>query len=288
MPDQMTIQAPPAKMTTGDLLAALRAHYVPPVDISQRRQGEAGEPDLLVEEVCAPRSNRRCDLLRIGMWQSRGHRIIVHELKVSRADWLRELADPAKAEAWWPYCHEFWIVAPDGVVDPDELPDGWGLMVPPASQRYRKFRVKKKATSKAPELTAGLMVEIARRVDNYRLGQIARLNSEREEMIYKALQEQRQSSANRALNPDLQRRLELLERLENAIGARLDSFGWEGNDLRPATVSPDELSAALREYTVDHVALQRRSNDLRRATEDLERGARFALKAIGESTEVAP
>lgn len=284
MPDQMTIQAPPAKMTSAELLAALRGHYVTPTDISQRRQGEAGEPDLLVEEVRAPRSNRRCDLLRIGMWQSRGHRIIVHELKVSRSDWLRELADPAKAEAWWPYCHEFWIVAPEGVVDPDEVPDGWGLMVPPANQRHRKFRVKKKATSKTPELTAGLMVEIARRVDNHRLGQIARLNGEREELIYKALQEQRQSSSNKMLNPDLQRRLELLERLEEALGTRLDTFGREGNSRSPGTVSPSELAAALREYTADHVALQRRSEKLRMATEDLERGARFALSVVEEAT----
>lgn len=53
-----------------------------------------------------------------------------HEVKVSRSDWLQELADPSKAESWKRHCDRWWLVAPDGVVRPGELPDGWGLLVP--------------------------------------------------------------------------------------------------------------------------------------------------------------
>lgn len=53
-----------------------------------------------------------------------------HEVKVSRGDWLRELRDPTKADTWRQYCDRWWLVAPAGVARPDELPTGWGLLVP--------------------------------------------------------------------------------------------------------------------------------------------------------------
>ena len=52
-----------------------------------------------------------------------------HEIKVSRADWLSELRDPNKAEAFRPYMHYWWLVVPDkSIVKPGEPPEGWGLM----------------------------------------------------------------------------------------------------------------------------------------------------------------
>ncbi|QTV79468.1 hypothetical protein [Microbacterium sp. NIBRBAC000506063] len=57
-----------------------------------------------------------------------GERQSVHgfEVKVSRADWLTELRDPEKAEAWARYCHYFWLVVADKTIVHDDLPDGWG------------------------------------------------------------------------------------------------------------------------------------------------------------------
>jgi hypothetical protein len=52
------------------------------------------------------------------------------EVKVSRSDWLTELHDPEKAEAWARYCHYFWLVASDRAIVRDDLPEGWGLLVP--------------------------------------------------------------------------------------------------------------------------------------------------------------
>ena len=50
-------------------------------------------------------------------------------MKVSRFDLLRELRDPAKAEAVAQHCDRFWLVAPKEVVlDSDELPAGWGWL----------------------------------------------------------------------------------------------------------------------------------------------------------------
>ena len=56
------------------------------------------------------------------------------EVKVSRSDWLRELADADKAQAWKRYCHHWWLVAPRDVVKPGELPEGWGHLAPAGSR----------------------------------------------------------------------------------------------------------------------------------------------------------
>lgn len=53
-----------------------------------------------------------------------------HEVKVSRSDWLTELRDPSKAEAFRPHMHFWWLVAAEASIVRDDLPDGWGLMVP--------------------------------------------------------------------------------------------------------------------------------------------------------------
>jgi hypothetical protein len=71
---------------------------------------------------------RTADFVALDMWESAGHRIIGHEVKVSRSDWRRELADPTKGEAWAQWCHEWYVVAPRGVVPRAELPVGWGLI----------------------------------------------------------------------------------------------------------------------------------------------------------------
>lgn len=69
-----------------------------------------------------------------------------HEVKVSRSDWLVELKDPEKAEAFKRYMHHWWLVVPDAsIVKPGELPADWGLLV--SSPKGLRARVK------APRLT---------------------------------------------------------------------------------------------------------------------------------------
>lgn len=72
---------------------------------------------------------RTADFIAIDGWDSKGQRIHGHEVKVSRSDWLHELADPSKAEAFKQFCHHWWLVVPDAsIVRGDELPAGWGLL----------------------------------------------------------------------------------------------------------------------------------------------------------------
>jgi len=75
-------------------------------------------------------SYRTLDHVAVDMWGGfSGPVIHGHEVKTSRADWLTELRDPLKAEAFRPYVDYFWLVVSDrDIVKKDELPAGWGLM----------------------------------------------------------------------------------------------------------------------------------------------------------------
>lgn len=78
-------------------------------------------------------ASRSADAVIVGLWPSRGCLMEGVEIKISRADWLRELKKPAKAEAFVPYCDHWWIVAANqDIVRLDEIPPTWGLMVPRA------------------------------------------------------------------------------------------------------------------------------------------------------------
>jgi hypothetical protein len=70
------------------------------------------------------------DALAVHQWPSTGHEVHAYEVKVSRSDFRRELADDcAKSLPWRSWVDYFWIVAPRGIVPVEELPDGWGLLV---------------------------------------------------------------------------------------------------------------------------------------------------------------
>ena len=75
-------------------------------------------------------SLRWCDAIVIPIWPSAGVHLRGFEIKCSRADWQRELSDMDKSKPFREICGEWWIVAPEGVVKKEELPDGWGLAIP--------------------------------------------------------------------------------------------------------------------------------------------------------------
>lgn len=96
-----------------------------------QRRYDSSEYLVMKHVRSAPDNKARiADAIAIGLWKSRD--ICVHgfEVKTSRASWLSELADPAKAEEVAKFCHYWWIVAPnETIVDPVELPKNWGLQV---------------------------------------------------------------------------------------------------------------------------------------------------------------
>lgn len=81
---------------------------------------------------------RTADALVVDLWPSSGNLIHGFEVKVSRSDWLTELKDPDKAEAFRPYVDHWWLAVPDVAIVRDDLPDGWGLLAVGKDGKLRK------------------------------------------------------------------------------------------------------------------------------------------------------
>jgi hypothetical protein len=64
---------------------------------------------------------------------------IGYEIKVSRQDFLND----NKMTEYLPYCHQFYVVAPDGVASSDEVPAEAGLMK--VSKNAKRLTTVKKA-----------------------------------------------------------------------------------------------------------------------------------------------
>lgn len=92
--------------------------------------------------------SRRADAVVQSLWPSRGLWFAGVEIKVSRADWLREMKDGSKADAIARFCdHWFLAVSDAGIVLPNELPEGWGLIAPDRGA----LRIVTKARKLTPE-----------------------------------------------------------------------------------------------------------------------------------------
>jgi hypothetical protein len=91
-------------------------------------------PFAMFREVFASRwGGRSIDLWAIATWESArafghgsGHEPLMlgFEVKISRQDWKRELEYPDKREPAMSKCHVFYFAVPDGMVGPDEVPEG--------------------------------------------------------------------------------------------------------------------------------------------------------------------
>lgn len=56
---------------------------------------------------------------------------VAHEVKVRRADLLADLRRPAKGEAYRWLAGECWYVIREGIAQPDEIPEAYGVLVAP-------------------------------------------------------------------------------------------------------------------------------------------------------------
>lgn len=105
-------------------------------------------------------SGRTADAVAMSCYPSRGLEIHGFEIKVARSDWLRELQEPGKADPMWQNCDRWWIVAPPGVVDPKELPAGWGLYQ--AGRGGLRAKVKAGLERRAKALDRGFVASLLR------------------------------------------------------------------------------------------------------------------------------
>ena len=120
---------PPPNVREADVIAALKRRYGKiSVNGDSRTLRFVGAPHVRLHPG-AYGPGRVVDYLAVDTWRSSRYALHGHEVKVSRSDWLTELRDPDKADAFRRYCRRWWLVVPDTSIVRDDLPDGWGLMV---------------------------------------------------------------------------------------------------------------------------------------------------------------
>jgi hypothetical protein len=247
--------------TSSSMVAALERHY----------RGAPGSNDAdayaTYTELTKNSTGQRCDFLVVSLWESRGLAIDGHEIKVSRTDWLKELATPAKADTWWSVCHRWWLVVPDAsLIHDGELPDGWGLMVPVVGRR--RMKVLSKPTVLRVDPPMWLLTALVKRDQR----EVALGRRQCWDDGYQAgLMAERERADKTVLTPEQTRRLRVLDELETAVGGPIDAWG-------PNRISVDAAGLALR------VARALQDMGPRRSDIGLDRLIGLA-KAVGEAGE---
>lgn len=101
---------------------------------------------------------RWIDAAVFSLWPSKGITRAAFEIKISRADFIHELQQPDKHKWVEESFHEFWFVAPQGVIQESELPVGAGWMYPRGDQLcIKRHAVRNKNPKLDDFLLAGFM-----------------------------------------------------------------------------------------------------------------------------------
>jgi hypothetical protein len=207
-------------LSTSDIVAALDRRY------GQRRGEEKWVTIVEARTGAGFDGNRgQCDFLAINTWKSQGLQLIGHEIKVSAADWRRELAAPEKAETFARYCRRWWVVMPSQLARESkaELPPTWGLLSVSDRGNITEL-VKAPARKPDPPPTWWWIGWLAQVDRSHRRRQNAEIDALVEERITPRLEQER-----RRLEADATRTVDNLK----ALAARVDDFHDKtGIDIR--------------------------------------------------------
>lgn len=229
-----------------ELFAALRKRF-PPQAFALLSQ---------VSNATGGRRTRVADALALGLWPSRGIELHGFEIKRQRADWVLELNNPAKADAFAKFCHRWWVVAAcDGIVREGELPPAWGLLV----AGTRGLICDKEAPLLTPQpVTLDFVAALLRRVRDSYVPQkdVARLlRNERKDA---------QEYERRHTEHNLGRLAKTIKDFEAASGVKVDALLWDAGDIGEAV----------------RMVMENRDPILRRNLDKLREQARAALATL--------
>lgn len=210
------------KLRTEQVRAALRTRFCQP------------EWALFFEVADGTGASQRrwADAMAMNMWGSRGLALHGFEIKVSRSDWKRELANPAKAESIAGLC-DFWsIVAPKGMIPLDELPPGWGLLEVDSDLKITQ-RVTGPKNPDPAMLTRSFVASLLRsaaKVDESIIrGAIDLARGDWEKTV-----EERIRQRTEYLRTDGAEALKLLDEFKELSGIDLRSYKWDAKKLHKA------------------------------------------------------
>jgi len=220
----------PAQPGRRALVADMRVR----IDRRHMRTGDSIRGGVVLHEVPSVEGTR-ADALAVD-FRSSHQALVGYEIKVDRGDWLHELGQPEKALAWAQHCTEWYVIAPEGVVHREELPDGWGLIVPVAQVRST-VRVAAVKREPAP-LPLPVVIELAKKLDTLRIAEVAQATEKLQKKVRDLELDARQG---RAASDRDQEDARILAGLLQRIGVdRREASMWalsrEGN--------PEELTMA--------------------------------------------
>lgn len=248
------------KQTTDDIYAALRSRYA----------GHEWAAFYEVGNGTGMAATRRCDCVAMCLWPSKGLHLHGHEVKASRSDWLKEIQDPSKAEAFAQHCHYWWVVALRGIVKPDEMPPTWGLMELSPSGN---LRVKSAPAIRSDcSLDYGFLAAILRRASeanvNEKMLRDARNSGYDDGYAKGRKDEERSQNSVRGGMADAAIRIkQSVARFEEASGLKIDTYGagrigdavrrviaigdpsQEANRLDKAAAALSAAAASMRELS---------------------------------------
>lgn len=217
-------------MSTPSLRDALRKRYSMPEWVFMEE----------VRDAAGFESSRSADGIAMSMWPSRGLEINGFEIKASRSDWLRELKNPAKAEAIAAYCDRWWIVALKDLVKIEELPAGWGLMELQANGSLKEVKTAPARENVKP-ITRTFMAAMMRRV-----GELDN------RIIYNLVQDAIKEDLKRN-ETRLQAEIEKRSKKYTEVSGRLDEIkAATGIDLLSWGYDADGIATAIRYAMAAH------------------------------------
>lgn len=262
-------------MRSSELLGRLQRHYIKP--------GENLPGGIFVPEVTlGGAGGSRADALFVGFTSTRGRYLYGHELKVSRADWRRELDAAHKADPWVAQCHAWYVVAPSvEIVPAEELPHRWGLLVVDPKTKTRLRTVVKADVDSTVCPSWEAQRSILSRLDTLRAGAVldarVKANADAQGEVDKRVATRVQLELSKL--GDVEAVRERLRVVEQALGVRLtpgDGDTWRDDDRTLAIGELERAAAFLRA----HASVERATRQLASPYVDPLNSARQGLERL--------
>lgn len=215
---------------------------------------------------------RTIDGLAMSLYPSKGLELHAFEVKATRADLLRELRSPEKADAWIGTVDYWWICANKGVVAGiDELPDLWGLLEPTGGG-LRIVKPARQYPDASPDRP--LLASIFRQVHRAATTE-PEIERARHQGYSHGVKEGRkwQQREHAQLEVDAQR----LRRFESALGRTLEAGRWNG-------VDPLEVAALVRRILDGDREAERARKRIHHTLQTVEKIAETLRSLTGEDS----
>lgn len=230
--------------TSADILAKLDERFPSP------EWATFGE----LRDLAGFAAHRTIDFFAMHTWASKGFRRVAVEVKVSRADFMREIEDPSKREPWIVRSNEFYFAVPTGLVKPDEVPEECGLFECGKTLRRTKVAMQRKLSddSLSPSFVAVLLrnaasrarnenLELRRRIDQFSkfegrdvsLDEFEQAFEERNEVWRKHLDDGSMHRARIRLSDEIRKALwaaHQLERIHRDMRYLVEALGRDADD----------------------------------------------------------